>query len=130
MSPLKVCSYSNIMYKNGNSEKHIIEMADQSIQESRKRIVNFYLGNKEKGRSFTCAFFKKAGFCKEHGLPMFSRHLRIKKNNKEEGWMWNNLPQAPSTSLQVLRQVTGRGISCKKLGLKLNCMWCFNCQQH
>ena len=42
----------------------MVEMADQSQQESRKRIVNFYLGNKEKGKSFTSAIFKKRRFAK------------------------------------------------------------------
>ena len=64
LSSFKVCWYSNIEYENGNSEKHMEEMADQSQQESRKRIVNFYDRNKEKGKSFTCAFFKKLGFAK------------------------------------------------------------------
>ena len=44
-------------------------MTDQSQQESRKRIVNFSDGNKEKGKSFTCAFFKKLGFAKSMVYP-------------------------------------------------------------
>ena len=69
MSPFKVCSYSNIEYKDGISEKHIIEMADQSQQVSRKRIVNFYLGNIEKGKSFTSAIFKERRFAKSTVYP-------------------------------------------------------------
>ena len=46
----------------------MVEMADQSQQESRKRIVNFYDGNREKGKCFTCAFFKKRGFAKKKTL--------------------------------------------------------------
>ena len=45
-------------------KKHMVEMADQSQQESRKRIVNFYLGNQEKGKSFTSAIFKTRRFAK------------------------------------------------------------------
>ena len=48
MSPFKVGMHSNMEYENGNSEKNMVEMANQSQQESRKRIVNFYLGNKGK----------------------------------------------------------------------------------
>ena len=69
LSPLKVCSYSNIEYKNGNSEKRMVEMADQIQPESRKRIVNFHLGIKEKGKSFTSAIFKKPHFAKSTVYP-------------------------------------------------------------
>ena len=47
----------------------MVEMADQSQQESRKRIVNFYDGNKEKRKSFFCAFFLKLGFAKRAVFP-------------------------------------------------------------
>ena len=47
----------------------MVEMADRSQQESRKRIVNFYLGNIEKGKSFTSAIFKKRRFAKSTVYP-------------------------------------------------------------
>ena len=69
LSPFKVCGYSNIEYENGNSEKPMLEMADQSQQESGKRTVNFHDENKDDGKSFTCAFFKNLGFAKSTVYP-------------------------------------------------------------
>ena len=64
--------YSSLLtIATGNSEKHMGEMADQSQQESRKRIVNFYLGNIEKGKSFTSAIFKERRFSKSTVYPFF-----------------------------------------------------------
>ena len=113
--PFKVCSYSNIEYKNGNSEKHIIEMADQSQQESRKRIANFYLGNKEKGK-FSHLQFLKSGVLRKALFTHFLQSFEDRKTtNKKAGSRRNNLPQAPSASLQVPRQVTGRGSAARSL---------------
>ena len=63
----------------------MVEMADQSQQESRKRIVNFYLGNIEKGKSFTSAILKERRFAKStvsHFLQSFEDR---KTANKKAG---------------------------------------------
>ena len=53
-------------------------IADQSQQDSGKRIVNFYIGNEEKEKSVPCAFFKKGAWAKS----LLSSHLRIEKQQR------------------------------------------------
>ena len=114
---MKVCSYSNIEYKNGNSEKHMVEMAVQSEQESRNRIANFYLGKKEKGKSFTSAIQSlKSGVLRKALFTHFLQSFQDRKTtNKKAAWIQKYLPHAPGASLQVPRQVTGRGSAARSL---------------
>ena len=103
MSPLKVCSYSDIEYKNinDNSEKHMVEMADQSQPESRKRIVNFYLGNKEKGKSFTSTIFK-SGVLRKTLFTHFLQSFEDRKTTKKKAGSGTICPKPPAQARKCL----------------------------
>ena len=60
---------------------------------------------------------------------MFSSHFRIEKQQKRRLDLEQSAP-SPQRKLASALSSHGKGVSCRKLGLKLNCMWCFNCQRH
>ena len=81
----------------------MVEMTDQSQQESRKRIVNFHDGKKENEKYFTCAFFKKAGFCKKHCLHI----MRIEKQQRTKLDLEQSAPSPQRKVTSLVKSLEG-----------------------
>ena len=60
---------------------------------------------------------------------MFSSHLRIEKQQRRRMDLELSAP-SPQRKLASASSSHRTGVSCRKLGLKFNCMWCFDCQWH
>ena len=59
---------------------------------------------------------------------MFSSHLRIEKQQRRRLDLELSAP-SPQRKLASALSSHRTGVSCRKLGLKFNCMWCFDCQR-
>ena len=108
----------------------MVKMADQSHQESGKRIVNFYDGNREKGESFTGTFFFKHWVLQKALFTHVLQSFEDRKTTKIRRLDLEQSAPSPHFKLASASSSHWKGVSCRKLGLKLNCMWCFNYQQH
>ena len=79
----------------------MVEMADQSQQESRKRTENFYDGNKEKGKSFTCAFLK-SWVCKKALFTNVLQSFEDRKTTKKKAGSGPICPKSPAQARTCL----------------------------
>ena len=100
-------------------------MAESRLEKQRNCIVNYYIANKDKGKAFTCAKFKKEGVARSTVYSVLKTFEERKTVQRKPGSGRPTSKTTPAVRKRIVKAASDKaGVSSRKLAGKFGVCAC------